>query len=44
MNSDEDEYRLQAADAERQARSVMNDVDRPPKDLPWPAEQVARAP
>jgi len=32
MNSDEDEYRRQAADAERQARSAMNDLDPPPKD------------
>jgi hypothetical protein len=31
MHSDEDGYQLQAADTERQARSVMNDVDRPPK-------------
>ena len=28
MNRDEDEYRQQAADAERQAKSAANDLDR----------------
>jgi hypothetical protein len=28
MNGDDDEYRRQAADAERQARSAKNDLDR----------------